>query len=81
MNQFTHWLDASNVYGSNDQDSEKLRLGSGGKLKFSTQNGQDMLPLCSEFSELNDKYTGIEACNQPCGEDCFAAGLYSKTSG
>ena len=70
MNQITHWLDASNIYGSDDRVSDILRSKSGGKLKVSNQNGQDMLPLCREYDELYE----LEACHQPCGNDCFAAG-------
>jgi hypothetical protein len=34
MNQITHWLDGSNIYGSDERKSRDLRLGSRGLLKF-----------------------------------------------
>ena len=72
MNQLTHWLDASNVYGSDDDEADLLRLHSGGKLKVSEIDGYNMLPKCNEFTELDD---GLEACHQPCKETCFAGGM------
>ena len=85
MNQLTHWLDASNVYGSDDHEAKLLRSGSGGKLKVTNEGNEDMLPKCDKYPELmetakneNDK-KGLEVCHtEPpnCGKDCFAGGTY-----
>ena len=78
MNQITHWLDASNIYGSDDHEALLLRSQNGGKLKV-TKDG-NMLPRCTNFADLNDAYpNGLESCHNTdmtCGEDCFAGGLY-----
>ena len=77
MNQITHWLDASNVYGSDDHEADLLRSKreSGGKLKVTTDGGEDMLPKCNRFSDLKSE---SEVChNQPCNSDCFAGGVYA----
>ena len=74
MNQITHWLDASNIYGSADHEALILRSQNGGKLKV-TKDG-NMLPRCTNFADLND---GLESCHNTdmtCGNDCFAGGLY-----
>ena len=76
MNQITHWLDASNVYGSDDHEAKLLRSKKGGgKLKVTTNGGEDMLPKCNRFSDLESE---SEVChNMPCNSDCFAGGLYT----
>ena len=74
MNQLTHWLDASNIYGSDDHEANLLRSNMGGKLKVSNIDGLNMLPKCHKFSELYDEDNGLEACHQPCGDTCFAGG-------
>ena len=40
MNQITHWLDASNVYGSDDHEADLLRskFEMGGKAKPLAEN-------------------------------------------
>ena len=66
MNQITHWLDLSQVYGSSFRESKRLRLFEGGKLAFSEGRGlrkQPLLPI-----NKKDK-SGI------CGtQGCFFAG-------
>ena len=45
MNQITHWLDSSNVYGSGESDARKLRSFRGGRLRSGRGlNGAEMLP-------------------------------------
>ena len=45
MNQITHWLDASNVYGSGISDARRLRTFRGGKLRTGRGvGGAEMLP-------------------------------------
>ena len=77
MNQLTHWLDASNIYGSDVHEALLLRSQNGGKLKV-TRDG-NMLPRCANYADLNDPKDGLESCHNTdltCGEYCFAGGLY-----
>nr|XP_022905517.1 peroxidase-like [Onthophagus taurus]XP_022905518.1 peroxidase-like [Onthophagus taurus] len=55
MNQATHYLDASNIYGSDSKKSHDLRLHKDGFLKFQVNNGM-FLP----FTNSN------EMCNSTC---------------
>ena len=63
-----------NVYGTNDHEIDLLRSKSGGKLKVTAREGEDMLPKCHNYGELYDEDNGLESCHQPCGEDCFGGG-------
>lgn len=45
MNQATHFLDGSHIYGSNSRDAAALREKSGGLLKTSTIGDEELLPL------------------------------------
>ena len=51
VNQITHWLDASNIYGSDDREQRSIRA-SGGRLqsKFGPDFGSDLLPDDSQSS-------------------------------
>ena len=69
MNQLTHYLDASAVYGSTKREENDLRLLSDGLLKV-TQHGnrrpdKGLLPP-------NDEENG--ECDANKGLDCFKAG-------
>ena len=45
MNQITHWLDSSNVYGSDLETQQSLRLYQNGLLLSSqTADGEELLP-------------------------------------
>ena len=49
MNQITHWLDNSNVYGSGSNDSVEVRSYARGLLRVDVQsNGMEMLPDAGE---------------------------------
>ena len=73
MNQITHWLDASNIYGSSEHESTVLRKRVGGLLKISTtttgRSRTGLLPTCDR--EANRE--SISMCNK-CTH-CFIAGL------
>lgn len=47
MNQATHFLDGSHIYGSNSRDAAALREPTGGLLKTSTFEEEDHLPLAA----------------------------------
>ncbi|CAB4069744.1 PXDN [Lepeophtheirus salmonis] len=68
MNQITHWLDASNIYGSTKEEMDHLRLFKEGKLSISTQSGtqKGSLPSCSAAP------AGVGMC-RGC-KSCFFAG-------
>ncbi len=68
MNQVSHWLDASNIYGSSDAESVGLRELFGGQLKMTRTPGTrlGLLPSCSGSS-------GVAMCSG-CSK-CFFAGL------
>lgn len=76
MNQITHWLDASNVYGSDNEEAELLRKHVGGKLKVTAHGTEDMLPQCNLYPDM---YEELDICGEkgtktPCQSHCMAAG-------
>jgi len=62
VNQLTHWLDASQVYGSDLSEQRRVRTGRGGQLEtsFGPDNGRSILP--------NDNQ------ENSCTGTCFKAG-------
>lgn len=65
MNQVTHYLDGSQIYGSAKVKADKLREFNGGRLLVSKKNGRTFLPLashpkedCQVLSNNSDCYTG-----------------------
>ena len=64
VNQITHWLDNSNVYGSTDDVARNLRTLSGGILRTEPcRNGRECLP-----------FTGMDNCRGPT-KRCGLAGI------
>ncbi|XP_045523859.1 peroxidase-like isoform X1 [Pieris brassicae] len=51
MNQATHFLDGSHIYGANSRDAASLREKSGGLLKTSSIDDEELLPLVRDPSE------------------------------
>lgn len=45
MNQATHFLDGSHIYGTNSRDAAALREKTGGLLKTSKVDDEELLPL------------------------------------
>ena len=80
MNQITHFLDSSNVYGSDQEDEQRLREFTGGLLRtFQPEDGtaRSLLPQEEEGEG------GGEECAIPETEEdrrCFKAGLQSISS-
>eukprot|EP00095_Tigriopus_kingsejongensis_P000560 maker-scaffold776_size99073-snap-gene-0.17 protein:Tk00560 transcript:maker-scaffold776_size99073-snap-gene-0.17-mRNA-1 annotation:"hypothetical protein DAPPUDRAFT_312923" len=54
MNQITHWLDGSNIYGSSEGASSQLRQRFGGRLQITRQTGTraGILPSCASNSNV-----------------------------
>ena len=73
-NEITHWIDGSNVYGSDTQRAYWLRTLSDGKLKTSTG---DLLPYNTTSGELN----GTIDPNAPAMDDAVGAEQYLFVAG
>lgn len=79
LNQLTHWLDNSNIYGSDEKETRRLRKdATRGRLrtrKPSSGLAKDPLPLCEEYLDEDDL---PEICeDRRCRKDeakCTAAG-------
>lgn len=69
MNQITHWLDASNIYGSSKNDANKLRQRFGGQMKVTRQIGSRLGVLPSCASEVSGTVSACKGC-----KSCFYAG-------
>ncbi|CAM1322530.1 Uncharacterised protein g8147 [Pycnogonum litorale] len=69
INQITSFLDASNVYGSSEEESQDLRLAQDGKLKSTpVRNRKDLLP------PISDTFGDDECRNHTSTMFCFRAG-------
>lgn len=72
MNQATHFLDGSNIYGANSYDAAGLRERTGGLLKTSSVEGEEHLPLATNPTE--------KCLVDSSSATCFKAGeFYIKT--
>lgn len=66
MNQITHWLDNSNVYGSDEAEASELRSFVGGRLRMERNGfGRELLPP----NPSNEDCVGRSSRN------CFLAGI------
>ena len=79
MNQITHFLDSSNVYGSDDEDVKNLREYTGGLLKTYKPDGpkteRSLLP--QEGEEGKDECQIEENQQRAENRKCFVAGKKS----
>ena len=78
MNQITHWLDASNIYGSEEKVTEELRSKKDGRLRSTSVRGHpyDNLPRCEvEFKGVGEHSGRPESCSIGGAEKPFGAGI------
>lgn len=66
LNELTHWLDGSQIYGSDAETLEKLREFRQGRLRSARINGQEIVPL-----DPKSNITQPEDCNT---SSCYMAG-------
>ena len=79
INQITHYLDSSNVYGSDDEDVESLREYKGGLLKtYKPEQKSDRTLLPQEGEEGKDECNIDEAQQVRENRKCFIAGNFAK---
>ena len=84
VNQITHWLDASNVYGSSEEEMEMLRTHKDGQMKFTKARSHPRstrpeinLPSCSaSIDDLDSSSDHICKVIECVDKDCFLAGRY-----
>ncbi|CAH0399183.1 unnamed protein product [Chilo suppressalis] len=62
MNQATHFLDGSHIYGSNSRDAAALREKTGGLLKTSSFEDEELLPLSTNPTEKCLVGSSSETC-------------------
>ena len=75
MNQISHWLDASNVYSSEEEIADNLRSKIGGRLRSTPVSGHgDNLPTCNAIIEEVGENHLPESCGLP-GASPFGAGI------
>lgn len=67
MNQVSHFLDGSTIYGSTLKKSRELRSFEGGKLLVKVKNNTEYLPSADEDSDID--------C--PSKDNCYDAGKLS----
>ena len=80
MNQITHLHDASNVYGSDEEDAKNLREFSNGQLKtYKNTHAKGLLP--QEEGRLEGEECQIDEAKQnSLDRKCFKAGIYLSLS-
>lgn len=77
MNQITHFLDNSNVYGSDDEEAASLRTFNRGLMAITPQSGHDDLGLLPPDEnpdmecQINRNITGVDPNPE---HRCFKAG-------
>jgi hypothetical protein len=70
MDQITAFIDASNVYGSGEDEATELRTQRGGRLKVTRVGERDLLPLNTDM---------MDECTDPQRNlFCFKGGMSSS---
>lgn len=61
LNEVTHWWDGSQVYGSSQEEQNKVRSFAKGRMATVKVNGRELLPKNSEFNaRMNKQNQGLE---------------------
>ena len=55
LNEVTHWWDASQLYGSNQGEQNRVRSFSLGKLRTVTYKGKELLPMRDDLDPAHNK--------------------------
>lgn len=55
INEVTHWWDASQLYGSNQEEQNKVRSFSQGKMRMVTYKGRELLPTRKDLNPAHNK--------------------------
>ncbi|XP_037094384.1 peroxidase-like [Pollicipes pollicipes] len=66
LNQITAFLDGSNIYGSDDEQTSSLRAHAGGRLRVqTTEDGRELLPISADPKDGCNRNASM-AVNQYC---------------
>ena len=71
FNAITHYIDASNVYGSSDKVAKELREGKGGRLKVGPPHAKGAKPSLPLYPR--EEAEGLTECPRP-NKECYVAG-------
>ena len=77
MNQNTHFLDSSQVYGSDDETAKILRTFSKGALNVTSRKGHHGMDLLPPDNAARDNCTlpkSVSGIDPPSHVKCFKAG-------
>lgn len=74
MNQLTHFLDNSNVYGFNDKTAQELRTFKKGGMKVTPRNELDLLPVDEESKVSCTLSKTVSGIDPPTDVKCFKTG-------
>ncbi|XP_046438483.1 peroxidase-like [Daphnia pulex] len=74
MNQFTHFLDQSNVYGFDDKTARELRTFEKGGMKVTPRDELDLLPADEESKVSCTLSKTVSGIDPPTDVKCFKTG-------
>ncbi|EFX63496.1 hypothetical protein DAPPUDRAFT_268331 [Daphnia pulex] len=80
MNQLTHFLDNSNVYGSDDKTARELRTFKKGGMKVTPRNELDLLPADEESKVSCTLSKTVSGIDPPTDVKCFKTGDTSRVN-